>query len=225
VVTGPAGARWIAWDEGPTVEEYSRHDQVSQDPERANQAGWNCRTHVEYEGSAAVDWYIPEGTPLIATMDGTATLYVNTVANAFDYYGVDPEPYLGDPDRARAPRGPFPGPGGGMGVFVRIANEGFVVDYGHLDISATLTIVPGEAFLGTFSAAYGFGEAYRVPRDFRQADAVARWAVEQGDVVGYSGDAGYSEAPHLHYVVRRQGGPALCPTDEAGFDDGGWLWR
>ena len=28
-------------------------------------------------------------------MDGEATLIVNTLANAFDYYGVDREPYIG----------------------------------------------------------------------------------------------------------------------------------
>jgi hypothetical protein len=45
-------------------------------------------------------------------------------------------------------------------------------------------------------------------------------------VIGYTGDAGYSEAPHLHYVItERASGRSLCPTEESGFDDGGWLTR
>lgn len=61
---------------------------------------------------------------------------------------------------------------------------------------------------------------------YTDATLVAEWSVERGDIIGYSGDAGYSEAPHLHYTVRRTGGGRLlCPTGEAGFADGGWLIR
>ena len=68
-------------------------------------------------------------------------------------------------------------------------------------------------------------EAFAGMRGFQDVTPLASWAVRRGDVVGYSGDAGYSEAPHLHYTVRRQGGGLLCPTAEAGFEDGGWLFR
>src|SRR6185295_12525806 len=78
------------------------NDQSSGDSERANRSGWNCDTHYEYEGAPAVDFYIPDGTPIIATMDGTATLNVISTTNDFDRYGVDREPYLGNPDRVAA---------------------------------------------------------------------------------------------------------------------------
>ncbi len=225
MVVGAVGARTIAWGEGPGALTYSRDDQPSADAERANRCGWNARTHVEYEGSAAVDWYVDVGTPIVSTMDGTATLYVNTISNAFDVYAVDREPYLGNPDRARAPRGPFPGPGGGMGAFVRVENDEFRTAYGHLDLALTLRVVPEAAFLDGYGR--GLDMAVFAPlRDFRVADAIARWEVQAGVEVGWSGDAGYSEAPHLHYTVARQGSPTLlCPTTEPGFADGGWLFR
>ena len=63
-------------------------------------------------------------------------------------------------------------------------------------------------------------------RDFRASTAIARWPVRQGDLIGYSGDSGYSEAPHLHYTVRRSGSSTLlCPTAEPGFTDSGWAAR
>jgi len=91
MVSGVPGNRALQWGEGPTALEYSRDDQPSGDPDRANRCGWNARLHVEYEGQPAVDWYIPPGTPVVATMDGTATLLINTVSNPFDVYGVSRE--------------------------------------------------------------------------------------------------------------------------------------
>lgn len=222
---GPAGARRIAWGEGPTAFAYSRDDQPSADAVRANRCGWNARVHLEYEGEPAVDWYVPIGTPILATMDGAATLLVNTVSNPFDVYGAAREPYIGNPDRARAPLSPFPGPGGGQGVFVRVENAAFRSDYAHLDPDRTASVVPAAAWLPGFSAA-SFPAAFRPLRDFRLATAVARWPVCRGDVVGLSGDTGYSEAPHLHYAIRLAGSErALCPTAEPGFDNAGWLFR
>jgi hypothetical protein len=134
---------------------------------------------------------------------------VNTVANAFDYYGVSREPYIGIPDRAHAPLSPFPGPGGGMGVYVTILSAGYRTDYGHLDLARTAGAVPAEAFAPPYSPSYD-----------------STWRVRRGDVIGYTGDAGYSEAPHLHYqITDRVTGEKLCPTSEPGFDDGGWLSR
>jgi hypothetical protein len=224
-VTGPAGNRTIAWESDLTALAYSRDDQPSGDPNVANSGGWNCRLHLEYEARPAVDWYIPEGTPVRATLDGNATLYVITTSNAFETYGVEREPYLGNPDRARAPLSPFPGPGGGKGVFVEVANEAFVAECAHLDLRPTLEVVPPGAYLVGFSAGFDFAGTFSAMRAFDNVTPVARWQVHAGDVVGYSGDTGYSEAPHLHYTVRRAGGGLLCPTTEAGFSDGGWLFR
>jgi LmbE family N-acetylglucosaminyl deacetylase len=71
-----------------------------------------------------------------------------------------------------------------------------------------------------------YAEAFGTMRAFNDATAVARWEVRAGEVIGYSGDSGYSEAPHLHYTVRRTGSMTLlCPTNEPGFSDGGWLFR
>ena len=218
--------RTITWGAGPEALAYSRDDQPSADAERANRSGWNCRVHVEYEGQPAVDWYVPAGTPVYATMDGAATLYVITVANAFDEYGVDRAPYAGNPDRALAPVAPFPGPGGGKGVFVRIENDGYVTEYAHLDLARTVGVAPAGSFLAGYSATSDYGALFAALRDYRDATPIASWPVRRGDVVGMSGDAGYSEAPHLHYTVRRAGNNTLlCPTSEAGFADGGWLLR
>lgn len=225
IVIGERGVRQIAWEMGSDAATFSRDDQPSADPERANQAGWNCRTHVAYEGRPAVDWYIPPGTPVYATMDGTATLIVITTSNAFDYYSVSREPYLGNPDRGRAPLSPFPGPGGGKGVFVRVENSRFVTEYAHLDVELTTKMVSAKAFLSGFGPGTDFLAGFARMRDFTSETPVARWQVQRGELLGYSGDSGYSEAPHLHYAVYRTGAPLLCPTGEAGFADGGWLFR
>jgi murein DD-endopeptidase MepM/ murein hydrolase activator NlpD len=224
-VTGEVGRRTLVFGAGPSVESYSRDDQPSDDAVRANRCGWNARTHVAYEGQPAVDWYIPPGTPVLATMDGTATLLINTVSNPFDVYGVSREPYIGNPDRARAPVSPFPGPGGGQGIFVRIESDNFRADHAHLTVG-TVGHVPATAFLPGFSASTDYAAAFAPLRDYRVATAVARWTVKRGEVIGISGDTGYSEAPHLHYAISRLGAANnLCPTTEAGFADGGWLFK
>lgn len=217
--------RFIDWNRGSNVFTYAFDDQPSNDASRANGAGWNCRTHLEYEGSPAVDWYIPLGTPVYATMSGTASLYVITTSNTFDFYGVDRGPYLGNPDRARAPLSPFPGPGGGKGVFVRVENQQFTTEYAHLYIRQTISNIPTSAFLPGYSFDTNYESTFARMRDFRSSPRIASWPVNRGDILGLSGDSGYSEAPHLHYTVSRTGGPLLCPTGEAGFTDGGWLFR
>lgn len=225
-VIGAPGSRTFAVGQGASVRETSTRLQPSAEPAEANADGWDCRVHVEYEGQPAVDWYVQPGRPVRATMDGTAMLIVNTVANAFDYYGVAREPYIGDPDRARAPLSPFPGPGGGMGVEVAVVNDAFRTDYGHLDIGRTVAVVPEAAFAAGYSRRYDYASRYAAPRPLTAGDVVATWQVRRGDLVGYTGDAGYSEAPHLHYAItRRSDGARLCPTAEPGFDDGGWLLR
>lgn len=226
LVEGAVGARLIAWGAGPAAIDYSRDDQPADDTVRANACGWNARTHVQYEGQPAVDWYIPVGTPVLATLEGTATLLVNTVSNPFDVYGVSREPYIGDPDEGRAPVSPFPGPGGGQGVFVRVANDAFSADFGHLEVAQTVAGVPAGAFVDGFTASHDYAGLFAGLRDFRTATAVASWPVQRGDLIGFSGDTGYSEAPHLHYAIRRAGAAnLLCPTDEPGFEDRGWLLR
>lgn len=226
-VVGAPGARTIAAGQGPAVGAYSIGDQVSPDPVRANASGWNCRVHVEYEGVPAVDWYVPAGTPVRATMAGEAALYVNTVTNAFDAYGVSREPYIGNPDRARAPIWPFPGNGGGMGAYVSVTGEGYRTDYGHLDLAPTLAALGGSlTFAPPYGPAFGYAQAFATLRPAGVADLIATFRVKRGDLIGYTGDSGYSEAPHLHYViVRLRDGAQLCPTSEAGFADNGWLER
>jgi len=226
LVAGQSPQRSIAWGAGPDASSYSRDDQPSDDPERANGGGWDCRVHVEYEGQPAVDWYVPVGTPVRATMDGTATLNVVTVTNAFDYHAVACEPYMGNPDRPRAAVAPFQGVSGGKGVFVTVENDTFVTDYGHLDPALTLAAVDPSAFLAGYGPDSDYATLFAPMRDFRVFTPVARWTVKRGDVIGLSGDSGYSDAPHLHYTIRRAGASSLlCPTAEAGFEDGGWLLR
>lgn len=225
-VTGTPGTHVVSAGAGATVRETSERLQVSDDPVQANEDGWNCRVHVEYEGRSAVDWYVQPGQPVHATMDGEAMLILNTVSNAFDHYGVPREPYLGNPDRARAPVSPFPGPGGGMGLYVSIVNDRYRIDLGHLSLDATIANVPAGAFSDGHSRSTDYRATFAVPRSAASGDIIATWRVRRGDVVGFTGDTGYSEAPHLHYAItRRSDGAALCATEEAGFEDGGWLLR
>jgi hypothetical protein len=107
-----------------------------------------------------------------------------------------------------------------MGVYVSITNDAYRTDYGHLALEATLANVPPSQFVGDFD----YREEFAAPRTLDVT--VASWPVRRGDVIGYTGDAGYSEAPHLHYqIIRLSDGAQLCPTSEAGFADGGWLDR
>jgi murein DD-endopeptidase MepM/ murein hydrolase activator NlpD len=225
VVEGTTGSRQLVFDgAGPTAREYAANGQLSPDPDSANRSGWNCRTHVEYEGQAALDFYIPGGTPILATMDGTATLYARSYVNDFDRYSVGREPYLGNPDRTRAPYSPFPGPSSGVGISVTVQNSEYVTEYGHLDLAKTVGIVPSSAFLDGYSPDSAYMTLFEAPAS--SPAAIASWSVQAGDVIGLSGDAAYSEGPHLHYTIQRAGQDIkLCPTTESGFFDSGWLFR
>jgi hypothetical protein len=225
-VVGKVGARRIEAGAGPTLFDYSSRQQAAADPGQANESGWDCRVHLEYENAPAVDWYVQPGEPVRSTMDGIATLIINTTVNAFDFYGVSREPYIGNPDRARAPVAPFPGPGGGMGVYVSVANDGFRTDYGHFSLAPAIAGVPDSAFFGGYTRATDYASTFAVPRSAGAGDMIATWPVRRGDVIGFTGDTGYSEAPHVHYAITRLlDGEQLCPTNEPGFDDGGWLLR
>jgi hypothetical protein len=219
------GSRQLIFDgTGPAALNYASIDMLSSNLDVANRSGWNCETHWEYEGIPAIDFYIPIGTPIIATMDGTATLNIISRRNDFDRYDVDREPYLGNPDRTRAPYSPFPGPSSGLGVYVRVENEEFVTEYGHMEIAGTVETVPASAFIGEYSPSSDYAMLFADAPSPRVVTTVARWEVKRGDIIGVSGDSGYSEGPHLHYTVNRVGGPLRCPTLEPDFTDGGWLF-
>jgi len=173
-----------------------------------------------------VDWYVPVGTPVTATMDGAATLYAVTTANGFDYYGLPREPYLGNPDRVRAPYDPFPGPGGGLGVYVEIDSGEFLTTSAHLDLALTAAALPAGAFYPGYAPDSDYASLFSAIPASRAGTPLAQWSVKRGDTIGYTGDSGYSEAPHLHYAIQRAGANTLlCPTAEPGFEDGGWLLK
>jgi murein DD-endopeptidase MepM/ murein hydrolase activator NlpD len=223
LVTGEVGARVIHWGAGPRAFEYTKDSQPSGDPDEANRSGWNCDVHVEYEGRPAVDWYIPTGTPIFATMEGTATLFAVTVVNAFAWYGVDrgrtwvigPQPGEQRPFRAS----------GGL-VYVEIDSGEFLTVSAHLELAQTAGALPSNVFYAGYSPQSDYSSMFRTIPSSRAGTPIAQWQVRRGDIIGFSGDAGYSEAPHLHYTIQRAGSDTLlCPTSESGFQDGGWLLK
>ena len=225
-VSGEPGSRVVEWGTGLEALTYTRDLQPASDPEAANESGWNCAVHTEYEGRPAVDWYVPVGTPVFTTMSGTATLYTVTMANGFDWYGLTREPYLGNPDRQQASIRPFAGPSGGLGVYVEIDSDQFLTVSAHLDLTRTTAGLPVESFYPGYSPGTNYEALFASILATGGATPIAQWQVSRGDLIGYSGDAGYSEAPHLHYSIQRAGSDRLlCPTAEPGFEDGGWLLK
>ncbi|MBI2887194.1 MAG: M23 family metallopeptidase [Chloroflexi bacterium] len=225
VETGQGRAVVPAAPDGPTVLEVARDYQPRQANDmEANRYGWNCRLHDSYEGAPGVDWYLPAGTPVIATMRGDAELYVVTTANSFAYYGVPTDIMLGLPPPTTA-RYPLPGPSGGMGVFVSVLNGSLRAEYGHLDLGATLPLVPRNAFVQPHSPTFAFDATFSRPRNFDQYTLVARWPVQRGDTVGRVGNTGYSDVPHLHYqIMNAERTTKYCPTRER-FPGAGWLFQ
>lgn len=211
--------------DGPTVLAVAReHQPRAQNDLEANRYGWNCRLHNTYEGAPAVDWYLPSGTPVHATMRGQAELYVITPINSFAHYGVDPRLYLGLPSPS-LPLYPFTGPSGGMGIFVSVLNGDLRAEYGHLDLAGTLALVPEAAFLTPYSRSFSYDLRFDRPLQPDQGTVVARWPVQRGDTVGFVGNTGYSDVPHLHYqIVIRDRRTKFCPTEEP-FPMAGWLFR
>jgi murein DD-endopeptidase MepM/ murein hydrolase activator NlpD len=216
----------VVWGAGPSVRAYTEGEQAGADPDAANASGWNCKVHAEYEGGLpAVDWYVLPGAPVLATMDGVASMYIVTSSNAFDWYGVSREPYRGNPDRPRAPLNAFPGPGGGMGLYVQVENSAYRTSYGHLDPALTWQALPAEV-VALLPAVDGVIADYAGMRSFNEFTLLGSWEVAKGDVIGVTGDSGYSEAPHLHYTIIDWAlGAQVCPTGEAEFSGGGWLLR
>ncbi len=226
-VTETAQGRELALPagDGPTVVAVARDYQPrSQNDLEANRYGWNCRLHNTYEGAPAVDWYVPARTPVLATMRGQAELFVITTVNSFVHYGVDARLYLGLPSPS-LPLYPFSGPSGGMGVFVSVLNGDLRAEYGHLDLAGTLALVPEVAFLAPYSRAFAYDVRFDRPLQPDQGTIVARWTVQRGDVVGFVGNTGYSDVPHLHYqIVTKDRRTKFCPTEEP-FPLAGWLFR
>jgi hypothetical protein len=112
-----------------------------------------------------------------------------------------------------------------MGVYAVVENDSFVTEYGHLDLDLTDEVVPATAWYGGYAADGDWAAGFSQLSQPRVITPIAQWQVRAGDVIGLSGDSGYSEGPHLHYTVARAAGVRLCPTNELGFDDGGWLFR
>jgi hypothetical protein len=192
--------------------------------EVANRYGWNCRTHQRYEdGYPAVDWYLPEGTPVYAVMDGEAELVIITVTNSFEYYRVDPTLYLGLP-AANVPIYSFSGPSGGMGVYVSVFDGVLKAEAGHLELDRTVLNVPVSAWIAPYTPLTNFRQVFARPRGPRDGTVVARWRVRRGDVIGYVGNTGYSDVSHLHYqIITPDRNTKYCPSAEP-LPFAGWLF-
>ena len=134
-----------------------------------NQAFGGAFSHNEPQNRYAIDFGMPEGTPVLAARDGT----VMTVDN--DYYGngLDMDKYG---DRANN---------------VRIVHDdGTMAVYAHLQL-----------------------ESARVQVGDR---------VHTGQVLALSGDTGYTNGPHLHFVVQRNQNMVMLavPIQLVGADGG-----
>lgn len=211
--------------DGPTVLEVSGdlHTRPENDME-SNRYGWNCRLHNKYEGAPGVDWYLPEGTLVTATMRGMAELYLITTVSSFSYYGIDASIMLGLPPPT-TPINPFPGPNGGLGVFVSVLNGNLRAEYGHLGLADTLALAPEGAFVAPYSRKFDYKTAFGKPRHFTDYTLIARWSVKRGDVVGKVGNTGYSDVAHLHYqIMDADRKTKYCPTQEE-FPGAGWLFQ
>lgn len=211
--------------DGPTVLDVAKsiYPRPNNDA-AANEFGWDCRTHAQYEDYPAVDWYLPLGTPLIATMDATATLYVIFPQNSFQYYGLDANTYLGLPNPS-LPKYPFSGESGGMGVFISLSDGVLQAEYGHTDPQRTIANVPENAFQAPYSRAFNYAARFAKPLGPNAGTAVARWSVKRGDVIGFVGNSGYSDVPHLHYqIITPDRGTKYCPSGED-LPYSGWLFK
>jgi hypothetical protein len=225
VIMTPQGKQVVeAATNGPTVVEVARDYQTRvQNDEASNRYGWNCRLHDYYEGAPGVDWYLPEGTPLIATMRGQAEFYIITTSNAFEYYGVDKAVTLGLP-APDMPLYPLPGPGGGMGIFVSILNGDLRAEYGHLELTKSLTVIPQGAYVPPYSPTFNYPSRFSRMAGHLDINLIARWNAQRGDVVGYVGNTGYSDVAHIHYqVISRDRLRKYCPTLEQ-LPNSGWLF-
>lgn len=214
-----------AAENGPTLEQVAREVQTRpQNDMESNRYGWNCRLHDKYEQTGpAVDWYLPNGTPIATVMGGQAELYIITTANSYAYYGSDIRDTLGLPDPS-VPLYPLPGPSGGMGIFVSVLNGPLRAEYGHLDLAGTMPAIPEDAFVQPFSRGFNYEARFGRPVDYRQTTLIARWTVHKGDAVGRVGNTGYSDVSHLHYqIVTADRQRKFCPTPEA-FPYSGWLF-
>ena len=136
---------------------------------RINQAFGGAFSHNEPQNRYAIDFGMPEGTPVLAARDGT----VMTVDN--DYYGngLDMDKYG---DRANN---------------VRIVHDdGTMAVYAHLQLESARAQVGDRG--------------------------------HTGQVLALSGDTGYTNGPHLHFVVQRNQNMVMLavPIQLVGADGG-----
>lgn len=111
--------------------------------------GSQLTTHAEAHSEHAVDFGLPEGTPILAARDGL----IVDMTLSFDRGGLDPDLR----DKAN--------------VVLILHDDGTVAHYAHLG---------------------------------QRKPAVSRGQyVRAGTLIGYSGDTGYSQGPHLHFAVTR----------------------
>jgi murein DD-endopeptidase MepM/ murein hydrolase activator NlpD len=135
-----------------------------------------CSTHNDDAMRYALDFDLPEGTPVLAARAGTVAL-----ANGSwpaDHCGGVPAPAAGNTGENSGANA------GGKIVSQFIGNEANFVEIAHGDGTSALYL-----HLSTVS-----------PGIEQKAKSGER--VEQGEVLGLSGKTGYTEcAPHLHFQV------------------------
>ncbi len=210
IVTGVPGNRAIRWGEGPTAIDYSRDDQPSDDPDRANRCGWNARLHrVRGQPRSTVH---PAGHARGRDDGWHGPLLINTSPTR-SMSTCQPEPIPGQP-RPR-PRGPW-SPSrsrGGQGVFRPDRERRYRTIFVSLRHRRDSRGGPAGGLARRHGTGDDFVARSRRSATVRVATPVARCGGAAGEVIARAAIALQRGPPPLRGPAGRVA-QRLCPTTE-----------